>query len=77
MNTTHAIVLGSILIAAAVGIFRESPLAQTSIHSPSFMLATTGERDSVWRINTETGQVSQCVELLGKQIPKCSPWSEQ
>ena len=61
MRTSHALLFGLALIAAAVFATRSTPAAEMPQDAGGkFAIATAGDGSRVWRVNTQTGQVSIC-----------------
>jgi hypothetical protein len=61
MRTSHAFLFGLALIAAAVFATRATPAAEAPQDAGGkFAIATAGDGSRVWRVNTQTGQVSIC-----------------
>jgi len=61
MKTSHALLFGLALIAAAVFATRATPAAEPPQDAGGkFTIAAAGDGSRVWRVNTQTGQVSIC-----------------
>jgi hypothetical protein len=61
MRTSHALLFGLALIAAAVFATRATPASEMPQDAGGkFAIASAGDGSRVWRLNTQTGQVSIC-----------------
>jgi len=64
MRTSHALLFGLALIAAAVFATRATPAAEVPQDTlGKFAIAAAGDGSRVWRANTQTGQVSICYAI--------------
>lgn len=86
MKTSHALLVGLALIAAALLSTRATPAAapQDTARGP-YAIAAAGDGSRVWRLNTQTGQVSVCYavsEGVRGAAPseieyRCFEWTDQ
>ena len=72
MTTPKALFFGLALIAAAVFFSQESTGQQNT--RGQYVVSSASE-NTVWRIDTRTGKVSQCRKEFANSPAKCGPWS--
>lgn len=86
MRTSHALLFGLALMAAAVFATRTAPAAEMPQDAGGkFAIAAAGDGSRVWRVNTQTGQVSICYAIqegtrgvAPSEIEyRCFEWTDQ